>query len=238
MVAQTHQDRAFALPVLKASVSKKLVVSLSGIFLIIFLVVHLGVNLTMLFGADTYNSVAHWMSTNPAILAMRPVLALGVILHVVLSAYLWLTNLRARPQRYAMVDPAGGSTWAGRNMLVLGVLVLLFLILHIASFSIPMTFGEMDKVEVSGTLVKDAYTMVTGQFAVWWYSLIYIVAMVFLGLHLSHGFQSAFQTLGISDQSWRRRWTCLGNIYSVVVAAGFAALPIFFLVQALMGSAP
>lgn len=238
MIAQTQQNKSFTMPCLKTSVSRKVVVALSGMFLMVFLIVHLGVNLTLLCGADTYNAAAHWMGTNPAILAMRPVLVLGVVLHLVISAWLWLANLRARPQRYAMVDPAGGSTWAGRNMLVLGALILLFLILHIASFSIPMTFGEVDKVEVSGTLVKDAYTLVTGQFGIWWYSAIYVVAVVFLGLHLSHGFQSAFQTLGLSDHRWRRRWTCLGNLYALIIAVGFAVLPVFFFVQARIGSAP
>ncbi len=238
MISQTQSGNPLTWPVLKTSVSRKVVVSLSGFFLIVFLVVHLGVNLTMLAGADTYNAAAHWMGSNPLIVAMRPVLALGFLVHIVLSALLWAGNLRSRPQRYAMVDPAGGSTWASRNMLILGALVVLFLALHLSSFSIRMTFGSPPMTEVGGALVKDAYAMVTERFALWWYVALYVVAIVMLGLHLSHGFQSAIQTLGLSDVRWRRRWTCLGNVYAIVVAAGFAFLPIFFFVRAQLSSAP
>lgn len=233
MIAQTQQAKAFPLPGLKTSVSRKLVVSLSGLFLVVFLAVHLGVNLTMLAGADTYNEVAHWMGTNPAILALRPVLALGVLIHLIVSACLWLENLRTRPQRYALVDPAGGSTWAARNMIVLGALVLAFLVWHVASFSLRLTFGDPPLTEVGGVTINDAFALVTAGFGVWWYAALYVAAIVLLGLHLSHGVQSALQTLGLSDQQWRRRWTVLGNIYAVIVAVGFAALPVYFLVQAL-----
>jgi succinate dehydrogenase / fumarate reductase, cytochrome b subunit len=238
MTTQTHPDRAFALPVPGPSVARKVVVSLSGLFLILFLVVHLSVNLTMFGGADTYNTVAHWMGTNPFILAMRPLLVLGFLAHIVISALLWTGNLRARPTRYATVDPAGGSTWASRNMLVLGALVILFLALHLSSFSIKLTFGAPPYTEIAGAKVKDVYGLVTARFALWWYVSLYVVAIVMLGLHLSHGVQSAIQTLGLSDARWRRRWTCLGNIYAIVVAVGFASLPVFHFIQARVSSAP
>lgn len=217
---------------LGASVGRKLVVGLSGLFLIVFLLVHLVVNLTLLAGADTYNTVAHWMGSNPAIKAMRPVLALGLVIHIAFSLYLSISNMRARPQRYHMVDPAGGSTWASRNMFILGGLIVLFLALHLSSFSFRMTFGEVDMVQVSGVLMKDAYTLVTARFELWWYVAAYALAMIFLGLHLAHGFQSSLQTLGMNDHRWRDRWTAIGVGYSIVVAIGFAILPIYFFVQA------
>lgn len=238
MTTQTHPDRAFALPVPGVSVARKVIVSLSGLFLILFLVVHLSVNLTMFGGADIYNTVAHWMGTNPFILAMRPLLVLGFLAHIVISALLWTGNLRARPARYAMVDAAGGSTWASRNMLVLGALVILFLALHLSSFSIKLTFGSPPYTEVGGAAVKDVHGLVTARFALWWYVSLYLVAIVMLGLHLSHGVQSAIQTLGLSDARWRRRWMCLGNIYAIVVAVGFASLPVFHFIQARVSSAP
>jgi succinate dehydrogenase / fumarate reductase, cytochrome b subunit len=237
MTAQTQPQQSWRLPLLTATVSRKVVVSLSGLFLIVFLVVHLGVNLTMLAGADTYNQVAHWMGHNPAILAMRPVLALGFVVHLLLSFLLWAANQRSRPQRYAMQDPAGGSTWPARNMLVLGALILVFLVLHLANFSIRLTFGSPPLTEVDGHLIKDAYALAVGLFSVWWYAAIYVAAVVLLGLHLSHGAQSALQTLGLSDRRWRRRWTVLGNIYAVVVAVGFALLPVIVFVQSRMGGA-
>jgi succinate dehydrogenase / fumarate reductase cytochrome b subunit len=178
------------------------------------------------------------MATNPAILAMRPVLALGVLLHIAVSVWLWAGNLKARPHAYEVIDRAGGSTWAARNMVILGALVLLFLLLHVSTFSLRLTFGSPPLTELEGRVVKDAYALVTASFAVWWYAALYLAAIAALGLHLSHGTQSALQTLGLSDARWRRRWTVLGNLYAVAVAAGFASLPLYFFVQAQMGSTP
>jgi len=238
MIATAQQKKAFALPVLQSSVARKLAVSVTGLFLILFLAVHLAVNLTMLAGAETYNAAAHWMGTTPAILALRPVLALGLLLHVVISLLLALDNSRARPTGYEKVDPAGGSTWAARHPAVLGVLILLFLGLHLSSFSLRMTFGSPPMVEVAGVMMKDAYQLVTARFGLWWYVALYAAAMLFLGLHLAHGFRSAFQTLGLSDRRWRRRWTVLGYLYSVAVAVGFAALPLYFFVTSQAMGAP
>jgi succinate dehydrogenase / fumarate reductase, cytochrome b subunit len=214
-----------------SSVGRKLVVGISGLFLVLFLVVHLSVNLTLFAGSDTYNSVAHWMATNPAVVAMRPVLALGLLVHVLVTLHLALTNWRSRPQRYAVNEPSGSSTWASRHMVVLGGLVLLFLALHLSSFSIRMTFGAPPMTEVAGVAMKDAYALVTARFGLWWYVALYAAAMVLLGLHLSHGFQSAIQTLGGSNRLWRSRWTVVGNVYAVIIAVGFASLPVYFLLQ-------
>ncbi len=238
MFATTPRERTFALPFPTASVGKKLLVSLSGLFLVVFLVVHLGLNLTLYAGRDAYNTAAHWMATNPAILAMRPILALGFLFHIVFSTWLWAVNRKARPQRYEVVDWAGGSTWSARNMILLGALVLLFLALHVSTFSLRLTFGSPPMTELEGRVVKDAYALVTGSFGVWWYASLYIAAVVLLGLHLSHGFQSALQTLGLNDARWRGRWTLLGNVYAVIVVAGFASLPLYFFVQAQMGNTP
>jgi succinate dehydrogenase / fumarate reductase, cytochrome b subunit len=214
-----------------SSVGRKLIVGLSGLFLIVFLMVHLGVNLTMFAGPDTYNAVANWMGSNPAILAMRPVLALGLIVHILASLYLALLNRRSRPHPYAVSSPAGSSTWASRHMVVLGGLILAFLVLHLSSFSIRMTFGAPPTTEVAGVYMKDAYALVTARFGLWWYVSLYAGAMVLLGLHLAHGFQSAFQTLGLSDRVWRTRWTAIGNAYALLIAVGFASLPVFFFIQ-------
>jgi succinate dehydrogenase / fumarate reductase, cytochrome b subunit len=223
---------------LGSSVGRKLIVGLSGLFLVVFLVVHLGVNLTLYAGPDTYNSVAHWMGTHPAILAMRPLLALGLLVHIVVSVALAVSNRRARPRGYAVTDHAGGSTWASRHMVVLGALVLVFLALHLSSFSLRMTFGSPPVTEVAGVHMKDAFAMVAARFSLWWYVSLYAGAMVLLGLHLAHGFQSAIQTLGLSSQRWRSRWIAAGRAYALVIAAGFASLPVFFLIQGQLSAAP
>lgn len=222
----------------RASVGRKLLVSLTGLFLVVFLIVHLGVNLTLVAGRDAYNAAAHFMGTNPLILAMRPVLALGFVLHIAVSAWLWVGNRGARPERYAVVDHAGSSAWAARNMLVLGALVVAFLALHLSSFSLRLAFGDPPMTELHGVAVKDVYALVTARFGVAWYSALYVAAIALLGLHLSHGAQSALQTLGLSDAGWRGRWSLLGNLYAMIVAVGFAFLPVFFFVRAQMGVTP
>lgn len=219
---------------LGASVGRKFVVALSGLFLVTFLTVHLVVNLTMLLGAEVYNSAAHWMGSNPAVQAIRPLLVAGLLVHIALSAYLAWINFAARPTRYAVVSPAGGSTWQARHMFLLGSLLVLFLALHLSSFAIRMTFGSPDPFLIDGVVMKDAYTLVTERFALWWYVALYVVAMVVLGLHLAHGVQSALHTLGLTNERWQRRWLVVGRVYAIVVAGGFALLPVYFFLQAQM----
>lgn len=216
----------------KASVGKKFIVSLSGLFLITFLLVHLAVNLFLLFGPDAYNQAAHFMATNPLIKVMEPMLALGFLLHILYTIVLTIANQRTRPQNYSMVDPSEASTWPSRNMFVLGGLIIFFLVIHLSNFWVKMKFGDMDYVLVGGVAMQDAYTLVSNKFAIWWYDLLYVVGAIFLGLHLSHGFQSAFQTIGLNNQLWRKRWTFLGIVYSVLIAAGFSIIPLYFLIKA------
>jgi len=215
---------------LNASVGKKFLVSISGLFLIMFLAVHLTVNLFLLAGQESYNMAAHFMATNPAIKIMEPMLAIGFLLHIGYSAFLTFTNQAARPEKYVMVDQRETSSWPSRNMFVLGGLIFLFLVLHLSNFWVKMKFGEMSYIEYGGVMVQDAYTLVSGSFTIWWYVLAYVTGAVFLGLHLLHGFQSAFQTLGLNNHIWHRRLIIIGNIYSIVIAAGFSIIPLYFLI--------
>jgi succinate dehydrogenase / fumarate reductase, cytochrome b subunit len=215
-----------------ASVGKKFLVSLSGLFLITFLAVHLTVNMFLLFGPEAYNSAAHFMATNPIIKVMEPMLGIGFLLHILYALVLTIANLKARPDNYQMVDQSETSSWASRNMFVLGSLIFIFLVLHLSNFWFKMKFGEMQYIDYEGIAMQDAYSLVTGKFVIWWYVLIYVAGAVFLGFHLLHGFQSAFQTIGLNNQTWRKRWTFLGTIYSVVIAAGFSLIPLYFLIKA------
>ncbi len=214
-----------------ASVGKKFLVSISGLFLIMFLATHLTVNLFLLWGQESYNMAAHFMATNPAIKIIEPLLGLGFLLHIAFSVWLTISNQSTRPQKYAMVDQSETSSWPSRNMFVLGALILIFLILHLSNFWVKMKFGDMSYIDYGGVMVQDAYTLVTGKFIIWWYVVIYVAGAVFLGLHLLHGFQSAFQTLGLNNQIWRRRLTVIGTVYSIIIAAGFSIIPLYFIVN-------
>jgi len=169
-----------------SSLGRKIVMSLSGFFLITFLLVHLGINLTLFAGADIFNAASHFMATNPLIQVMQYVLAAGFIVHIIMGIRLELKNRASRPIKYAKNNAAANSGWASRNMIYTGVLILLFLVLHLKDFFVKIKFGE----------VHDDYQLVTELFKNPIYVLIYVIAFILLGIHLSHGFQSAFTSIG------------------------------------------
>ncbi len=218
----------------KASIGRKVLVGLSGLFLFSFILVHLTVNLFLLAGQESYNIATHFMTTNPVIQTIEPILAVGFILHIAYSVWLTFLNQKTRPQKFLKVDQSKSSTWASRNMFVLGGLIFVFLIIHISNFWYKLNFTEIGYIEHGGEMMKDAYTMVASSFAIWWYVVIYVAGAVLLGFHLNHGFQSAFQTIGLSNEIWRKRWTVIGNFLSIVIAAGFSIIALYFLIKHLI----
>ncbi len=218
--------------IFSASIGRKLIMSISGLFLIVFLLVHLTVNLFLLVGADAYNVAAHFMVTNPVIKIMEPLLGIGFIVHIIYASILTLKNQSARPQKYDTKNASNSSSWQSRNMYILGATVLSFLVLHIINFYLKLKFGGEGAVEetiVDGVHMHDTYSLVVAKFEIWWYVAIYVTGSVLLGLHLAHGFWSAFQSLGLSNGPWRTRLSVAGKIYAVVIAGGFSIIPLFFL---------
>lgn len=220
---------------LTASIGRKFVMSISGLFLVMFIAVHLGINLLLIFddSGNLFNQGAHFMATNPLIKIMEPVLGLGFLVHIVWSFFLEFQNWKARPVKYNKKNLSGSSTWASRNMLVLGALVLVFLIIHVINFFVKMKFtGDplLSEVTINGVHMHNAYALVSTAFieslAL---SIFYILGGILLGIHLSHGFWSAFQTLGLNNKFWLNRWQIIGKIYAYVVAIGFAVIPLYFM---------
>ena len=203
---------------LSSSVGRKVVMSLSGLFLITFLLVHLGVNLTLFAGSETFNGASHFMATNPVIQVMQYVLAAGFIFHIFMGIKLELKNRASRPIKYEKNNAAANSGWASRNMIYTGILVLLFLLLHLKDFFVRIKFGE----------VHDDYELVTQLFKNPLYVLIYVVAFVLLGIHLSHGFQSAFTSVGARAPKYLKCVKNLGMIFSYFIALGFSVIAIYF----------
>jgi len=221
---------------LSSSIGKKFFMSITGLFLVVFLLVHLIANLTLLFGADTFNIVVHFMDTNPIIQIMQPVLALGFILHIVYATILTIQNQRSRPQSYSKVTAGHQSSWASRNMFILGATIFLFLVLHIINFFWKMKISGsplLAEVDVDGVMMHNAYALVAGLFTDasmgLFYSIVYVVASIFLGLHLTHGFWSAFQTIGFSNDIWRKRLTTIGYLFAIIIGGGFSIIPIFLM---------
>lgn len=206
---------------LTTQIGKKLIMSLSGLFLILFLLMHLSINLLTLVGAETFNEASHFMSSNPFIYVMQYVLAAGFLVHIVYSLVLTYINTTARPVNYKRTVRGGNSTWMSRNMIITGLMVLAFLVLHLINYFVPVKFEG----------VEDHYTMVVSLFGRWYYVLAYVLAFVLLFLHLVHAFESAFQTLGLNNHRWQKRLMFLGYLYSFVVCAGFSLIAIWFFVE-------
>lgn len=220
---------------LTSSIGKKLIVSLSGLFLMSFLAVHLTVNLMLIFD-DTgalFNQAANFMATNPVIKIVEPLLALGFVVHIVFTAVVTLQNRRARPTSYQTSKASSEVSWASRNMFVLGGLILIFLVIHLMNFFIKMKLtGDplYTNIEVDGVVMKNSYALVSTLFKTsTLYNLIYVVGAVFLGFHLTHGFWSAFQSIGFNNNKWIPRLKIIATVFAVLIATGFAIIPLYFM---------
>jgi len=197
-----------------------------------FLMVHLTINSLLLFGdGELFNVAANFMSSNPLMKVIEPVLALGFILHIFYATYLTLKNQMARPQGYKVSSKTKAS-WASKNMFILGGLIFIFLVIHLANFFWKVKFGTIASITYEGKELHDVYGLVAGLFkGWWWYDVLYILGAIFLFLHLTHGFWSAFQTIGWNNDKWICRFKIIGYIYAVVIAGGFAVIPLYFLLK-------
>ncbi len=211
---------------LSSSIGKKLIMGLSGLFLLVFIAVHLALNLTALVSPDLYRLACEFMDTNLLVRAMVPVLALGFIVHILFSIYVEFKNWTARPSniKYAVPCKSQASSWASKNMFVLGVIVFLFLLLHFMHF-----WQHMQLQTFLGREGKDPYELVVATFSNPVIAILYIAWFVALYFHISHGFWSAFQSLGVSNTKWLPRLQFLAKLYAICVFIGFAVIPVFFL---------
>lgn len=211
-----------------SSIGKKVVMSLSGLFLIIFLLVHLTANLFVFGGAEAYNAACHVMGYMAVIV---PVLAAGFIIHIIYAFILTIKNREARPVRYKVHNIKESSTWQSRNMLVLGIIIFGFLVLHLVDF-----WSKMQLLEFQGiTPPNEPYDLVVAKFSNPCFTGIYIIWIIALWFHLRHGFWSAFQSVGLNNQTWIKRWKCVANIYAYVVAIGFISIPVYIYISSLIG---
>lgn len=222
---------------LTASIGRKFLMSITGLFLMLFIVVHLAVNLLLVFddSGDLFNQGAHFMATNPAVRIMEPLLGLGFLIHIIWSFIISWENWKARPVKYNKQDLSGASSWSSRNMLIIGLLVLFFLVIHIYDFYWKMKVSGsplLEHVNVQGTDMENAYALVSSRFiGDWIFSLLYIAGGVLLGLHVIHGFWSSFQTIGFNNKVWMSRLQTVAKVYAILVALGFAIIPIYFLIK-------
>ena len=214
------------------SLGRKLIMSITGLFLMLFLLVHLGTNLLLLVGdGELYNKAAHTLATTPLLKAVEMLLALGFIFHILYATTITLKNRKARPVGYAKTGTNELTSWSSKNMYILGFTILAFLVLHLINFFLKLRFGEVPYISYDNgiTQIHNSYQLVSEFFiSYWWYNLIYIVSAILLGLHLSHGFWSAFQTVGLNNSKWIKRLQVVSCIYAAVIAAGFTIIPLYF----------
>lgn len=214
------------------SIAKKVMMALSGFFLLIFLLQHMSINMLSVIAPDMFNTVSHFMGTNPLVqFALQPVLAFGVVFHLAMGMVLEYQNRSARPVKYAHTNPAANSSWMSRNMIITGIMVMLFMGLHFYDFWFPELNVKYVMGDMSGQLPNN------GGFR-YWEELnhkfhdpirvgIYCLSFVFLALHLMHGFQSAFQSVGFNHKRYTPALKKLGNIYAILVPGGFVLIAIY-----------
>ena len=212
-----------------SSIGRKVAMALSAFFLMIFLIIHLAVNITSVFSADVFNEMSHFMGTNPLIqFVMQPVLIFGVVFHFVMGFILELRNRKAQGVAYAKNNGAANSTWSSRNMIYSGLVVLAFLGLHFADFWLPELNTKYIQGDMSG-MHDGGFRYFHGlqeKFVPLWRVIAYVVAFVLLGLHLAHGFASAFQSTGISTIRKQTLQT-IGKAYSIIIPLGFIVVAIY-----------
>lgn len=207
---------------LNSSVGRKLIMGLTGFFLCSFLVVHIYLNL-FLFKQDTgatYDAYSEFMATYPLIRPLEIVLFAGFLIHAFIGVWLWLLNRRIRPQRYAVNSGSETSDLSSRVMFITGLVVTIFLVVHINTFFVQSRFFPTG---------QTMYDLVAQTFKSPLYVGFYVVALGFLGYHLKHGFQSAFQTFGIRSPRYKWLIDAVAVIFWLLIPLGFAAMPLYFL---------
>jgi succinate dehydrogenase / fumarate reductase cytochrome b subunit len=215
--------------VFTSSIGKKLIMSLAGLFLIIFLALHLSINITLILFKDTetFNKAATFMGTNPIIKAMEIILFGGFLLHMIYGTVLQIQNLLARPKGYKKTNYSQTSFFS-KYMLHTSIIITIFLVLHLLDFWIKNKFlGEVHEVVYAdGKTYHDLGALVIERFQIGWVVIVYLILLAGLGFHLHHGFQSAFQTLGLNHKTYTPVIKALGVIYSIIVTTGYMMIPV------------
>ncbi len=205
---------------LTSSIGRKLVMSLTGLFLIIFLLIHLTGNIMVLLPDEgaAFTGFVDSMESNPLIKVLSIVLILGFVIHIFQGFILYFKNRNSKGGKYA-VTATDNASWASKNMALLGTVIFLFLIIHFMDFFVPMkVLQQYDHNELYHKVILAFQNPI--------YVVLYVIGMISLGFHLAHGFQSAFQTLGVNDKKYTPFIKKLGILYSVIVPLLFALIPI------------
>ena len=205
-----------------SSLGKKLVMSVTGVFLVLFILFHMSMNITAIISPEAYNMICELLGANWYALAGTAVLALGVFVHFLYAVILTLNNYKARgSQRYAVTVQEPGVAWASKNMLVLGFIILGGLLIQL----VEILGGHENSL---GLDPADGASLIAYTFSQWYYVVIYLVWFAALWFHLTHGVWSMFQTVGWANDTWYPRLKCIANIVATIVFLGFAAVVLVY----------
>lgn len=212
-----------------SSIGRKLIMSISGIFLILFLLFHMSMNLALVFSVEAYNWIGEMLGANWYAIIGTLVIAAGAVIHILYGTILTLQNQKARgTDKYASSNKTQ-TEWSAKNMYVLGLIILLGLVIHMWNFWYKMQFSELFHLEGAITEIAEP---VIHLFSNPMYSLIYVVWLGALWFHLTHGVWSAFQTLGWNGKTWYPRLKFISNIAATLIVICFAVVPVFFTIKA------
>ena len=213
---------------INSSIGRKVVMSLTGIALILFMTFHCCMNVVALFSGRAYNIICELLGSNWYAVAATVALGALAVCHIVYAFILTAQNRSARgANRYEVTAKPEKVEWASQNMLVLGIIVLLGLALHLFNFWYNMMFAEIIGVEFAHS-PSDGFAYIVDTFANPVYVVLYVIWIVAIWLHLSHGFWSAMHTLGINGKVWFKRWQAIGLVYSTILMLGFLVVVLAF----------
>ena len=210
---------------MSSSIGRKILMALSGIFLVVFLTQHFLINITSVFSENLFNTLSHFMGNNPLVqFILQPVLIFGVIFHFVMGFYLEILNSKSRKKNYSKYSGSSNASWISRNMIFSGGVILIFLVLHFIDFWIP----EMNYkyVEVLPEDPNRYFEELVHKFESPLRTLIYSLSFVFLALHLLHGFSSSFKTVGVNSKYYDLIQKAT-FIFSITIPLGFVFIAIF-----------
>jgi len=222
----TLNSKNFMRWLINSSIGRKLIMSVSGIFLLLFLLFHLTMNLTLLFSAEIYDLICEFLGANWYAIAGTLVLTAGFVVHIFYGTMITLQNRKARGhERYASTNTKK-IEWASNNMYVLGLIIFLGLVIHLWNFWYKMQYAELIH---SPDAIIHGSKLVIELFSQPFFVVIYLLWLLAIWFHLTHGVWSAFQSLGWSGKLWFSRLKFISNIVSTIIMAGFAAVPVYFL---------
>ncbi len=216
--------------ILKSSILRKVIMALSGLFLVVFLLQHFTINFSSVISPSTFNQWSHFMGYNGLVqFVLQPVLIFGIIFHFVMGFILEIQNRISRGVAYAQFKGSKNASWVSRNMIISGGVVLLFLVLHFIDFWIPEIKHKYVEGSMFNTELIDKqryYEELVHKFEPYWRVIVYVLSFVFLGMHLYHGFSSSFQTLGMK-KIIQKGLLFATRAFAIVIPLGFIFIALY-----------